>query len=110
MEGAGHQQMGLTVTAGENNSNPVLIGRMIRPEDNDSRSDGSDNLDGASGDDQEVAVVADGQPPRRKKYHRHTPQQIQELETYGFAYLFLSFKVYYFLFVIWFGHQKKIHG
>lgn len=38
---------------------------------------GSDNVDGtASGDDQDAA----DHPPRKKRYHRHTPQQIQELE------------------------------
>ncbi|CAN6484886.1 unnamed protein product [Victoria cruziana] len=41
----------------------------------ESRS-GSDNVEGASGDEQ------DGDnPPRKKRYHRHTPQQIQELES-----------------------------
>ncbi|KAJ4777057.1 Homeobox-leucine zipper protein ANTHOCYANINLESS 2 [Rhynchospora pubera] len=45
-----------------------------REEENESRS-GSDNLDGASGDDLEQ------QNSRKKtRYHRHTPQQIQELE------------------------------
>ncbi|PPD90077.1 hypothetical protein GOBAR_DD13014 [Gossypium barbadense] len=33
-------------------------------------------MDGASGDDQDAA----DKPPRKKRYHRHTPQQIQELE------------------------------
>ncbi|TVU08845.1 hypothetical protein EJB05_42261 [Eragrostis curvula] len=48
-----------------------------REEENDSRS-GSDNLDGASGDE----LDPDNSNPRKKKkrYHRHTPQQIQELE------------------------------
>jgi homeobox-leucine zipper protein len=44
-------------------------------EEHESRSGGSDNIDGVSGDD------ADN-PPRKKRYHRHTPQQIQELESY----------------------------
>ncbi|KAK2407164.1 homeobox-leucine zipper protein ANTHOCYANINLESS [Trifolium repens] len=44
-------------------------------EEEQSRS-GSDNLDGVSGDEQD----ADDKPPRKKRYHRHTPQQIQELE------------------------------
>ncbi|XP_060218787.1 homeobox-leucine zipper protein ANTHOCYANINLESS 2 [Lycium barbarum] len=55
-----------------NNSN----GRRSREEEPDSRS-GSDNLEGASGDDQD----ATDKPPRKKRYHRHTPQQIQELES-----------------------------
>lgn len=50
-------------------------GRRSREEEHESRS-GSDNMDGASGDDQD----ADDKPPRKKRYHRHTPQQIQELE------------------------------
>ncbi|XP_011091721.2 LOW QUALITY PROTEIN: homeobox-leucine zipper protein ANTHOCYANINLESS 2 [Sesamum indicum] len=50
-------------------------GRRSRDEEHESRS-GSDNMDGASGDDQDAA----DKPPRKKRYHRHTPQQIQELE------------------------------
>lgn len=48
-----------------------------REDENDSRS-GSDNLDGASADE----LDPDNGNPRKKKkrYHRHTPQQIQELE------------------------------
>ncbi|CAN6205269.1 unnamed protein product [Urochloa humidicola] len=48
-----------------------------REDENDSRS-GSDNVDGASGDE----LDPDNSNPRKKKkrYHRHTPQQIQELE------------------------------
>jgi homeobox-leucine zipper protein len=53
-------------------------GRRSREEEHDSRS-GSDNMDGGSGDDQDAA----DNPPRKKRYHRHTPQQIQELEAYG---------------------------
>ncbi|XP_061359240.1 homeobox-leucine zipper protein ANTHOCYANINLESS 2-like isoform X2 [Gastrolobium bilobum] len=50
--------------------------RRNREEEHESRS-GSDNMDGASGDDFDAA----DNPPRKKRYHRHTPQQIQELET-----------------------------
>ncbi|KAG7990317.1 hypothetical protein I3843_02G020300 [Carya illinoinensis] len=53
----------------------VNTGRRSRDEEHESRS-GSDNMDGASGDDQDAA----DNPPRKKRYHRHTPQQIQELE------------------------------
>ncbi|KAK8718353.1 hypothetical protein V6N13_045589 [Hibiscus sabdariffa] len=52
------------------------IGRRSREEEHESRS-GSDNMDGVSGDDQDAAA---DKPPRKKRYHRHTPQQIQELE------------------------------
>ncbi|XP_038876413.1 homeobox-leucine zipper protein ANTHOCYANINLESS 2-like [Benincasa hispida] len=51
------------------------VGRRGREEEHESRS-GSDNMDGGSGDDQDAA----DNPPRKKRYHRHTPQQIQELE------------------------------
>ncbi|KAI3731903.1 hypothetical protein L1987_63095 [Smallanthus sonchifolius] len=51
--------------------------RRSREEEHESRS-GSDNMDGGgSGDDPDGD---DGKPPRKKRYHRHTPQQIQELE------------------------------
>ncbi|XP_071735955.1 homeobox-leucine zipper protein ANTHOCYANINLESS 2-like [Rutidosis leptorrhynchoides] len=51
--------------------------RRSREEEHESRS-GSDNLDGVgSGDDPDGD---DGKPPKKKRYHRHTPQQIQELE------------------------------
>ncbi|KAL5863573.1 hypothetical protein ACOSQ3_001087 [Xanthoceras sorbifolium] len=53
-----------------------VVGRRSRDEEHESRS-GSDNMDGASGDDQDAA----DNPPRKKRYHRHTPQQIQELES-----------------------------
>ena len=53
-------------------------GRRSREEEHESRS-GSDNMDGASGDDQDAA---DNNPRKKKRYHRHTPQQIQELEAY----------------------------
>ncbi|KAG5008346.1 hypothetical protein JHK85_026888 [Glycine max] len=50
--------------------------RRNREEEHESRS-GSDNMDGGSGDDFDAA----DNPPRKKRYHRHTPQQIQELES-----------------------------
>ncbi|KAK4796109.1 hypothetical protein SAY86_028435 [Trapa natans] len=46
--------------------------RETLDQEHDSRS-GSGT---ASGDDQDAADI----PPRKKRYHRHTPQQIQELE------------------------------
>ncbi len=45
-----------------------------KDEEYESRS-GSDNMEGGSGDDQDP-----DQPPRKKRYHRHTPRQIQEME------------------------------
>lgn len=50
--------------------------RRSREEEHESRS-GSDNVEGISGEDQDAA----DKPPRKKRYHRHTPQQIQELES-----------------------------
>ncbi|XWS35749.1 hypothetical protein CRYUN_Cryun20dG0022700 [Craigia yunnanensis] len=52
------------------------VGRRSREDEHESRS-GNDNMDGASGDDQDAA----NNPPRKKRYHRYTPQQIQELES-----------------------------
>ncbi|CAI8584323.1 unnamed protein product [Vicia faba] len=67
-------QMGLI---GENFESG-LLGRL-REDEYESRS-GSDNFDGGSGDDLDAG---DDQPrSKKKKYHRHTPQQIQELENF----------------------------
>ncbi|KAE8710755.1 Homeobox-leucine zipper protein ROC6 [Hibiscus syriacus] len=70
----GHGEMGLI---GEN-FDPGFIGRM-REDGYESRS-GSDNFEVASGDDQDAA--ADGPRRKKKKYHRHTSRQIQELESF----------------------------
>ncbi|KAM7266201.1 hypothetical protein ACFE04_004098 [Oxalis oulophora] len=64
-------QMGLI----GNNYDPNLLGRI---NDSYETRSGSDHFEGGSGDDQEAN---DHQPPRKKKYHRHTPTQIQELES-----------------------------
>ncbi|KAK4280385.1 hypothetical protein QN277_012014 [Acacia crassicarpa] len=69
----GHGDMGLI---GEFDHS--LMGRM-RDDEYESRS-GSDNFEGLSGDDQDGGGGGDDQSKRRKKYHRHTPHQIQELE------------------------------
>ncbi|XP_075473717.1 homeobox-leucine zipper protein ANTHOCYANINLESS 2-like [Primulina tabacum] len=61
---------------GENFGSTIVGGRRSRDEEHESRS-GSDNLDGGSGDDLDAA----DKPLKKKRYHRHTPQQIQELET-----------------------------
>ena len=57
------------------NFNPSLMAR-IEEDGNESRSE-NDRLEGASGDDQDTTG---NKHTRRKKYHRHTPYQIQELE------------------------------
>ncbi|XP_075501070.1 homeobox-leucine zipper protein HDG1-like [Primulina tabacum] len=72
MEGQGE-----VARTGENYGSTTVGGRRSRDEEHESRS-GSENMDGiASGDDVDTA----DNPPRKKRYHRHTPQQIQELET-----------------------------
>lgn len=65
----------------EANNNNNAGGRRSREEENEISRSGSDNMDGTgSGDEQDAA---DNSNPRKKKrYHRHTPQQIQELEAY----------------------------
>lgn len=75
----------------ESNTN---TGRRSRDEEHESRS-GSDNMDGASGDDQDAA----DKPPRKKRYHRHTPQQIQELEAYAATCFFSSITSFLHLFI-----------
>ncbi|KAK4483449.1 hypothetical protein RD792_010636 [Penstemon davidsonii] len=75
MEGQG--EVG-PIKMGENyESNSNVGGRRSRDEEHEISRSGSDNMDGASGDDQDTS---DTKPPRKKRYHRHTPQQIQELE------------------------------
>ncbi|PIN22001.1 Transcription factor DLX [Handroanthus impetiginosus] len=71
----GMEGQGEMARMGENYELGNVGGRRSRDEEHESRS-GSDNLEGASGDDQDAA----DKPPRKKRYHRHTPQQIQELE------------------------------
>ncbi|KAE9617346.1 putative transcription factor & lipid binding HD-SAD family [Lupinus albus] len=69
----------------EGSSDLSLLGENFetgrrRDDDYESRS-GSDNFDVASGDDLDVNEETP-RNRRRKKYHRHTPSQIQELETF----------------------------
>ncbi|KAK7274574.1 hypothetical protein RIF29_15670 [Crotalaria pallida] len=74
-----HHHVNRSMGENNNNNNNSFEGnnglRRSREEEHESRS-GSDNMDGASGDEQDAA----DNPPRKKRYHRHTPQQIQELE------------------------------
>ncbi|KAL4574835.1 hypothetical protein LXL04_021674 [Taraxacum kok-saghyz] len=56
------------------------LGR-VRGDGSESRSGGSDNVEGASGDEQDVPPGPSSSSRRRQKYHRHTPYQIQELES-----------------------------
>ncbi|WOL15697.1 hypothetical protein Cni_G24478 [Canna indica] len=60
-----------TATMGENDM-------ALRPRDDDLESkSGSENIEGASGDDQDQ-----NQRPKKKRYHRHTQHQIQEMENF----------------------------
>ena len=60
----------------QNTSESDILPRL-RDDDFDSATkSGSDNHEGASGDDQ------DQQRPKKKRYHRHTQHQIQEMEAY----------------------------
>lgn len=70
-----HGDMGLL---GEHYETSSLVAR-VKEDGYESRS-GSDNVEGASGDDQDAAQY---EPPR-KKYARHSAHQIQELEAYDF--------------------------
>ncbi len=79
----GHGELGLI---GEN-YDPGLVVRL-RDDGYESRS-GSDNVEVASGDDQDAGDDQGG-PKKKKKYHRHTPNQIQELEGYEYDSSFVS--------------------
>ncbi|URD86540.1 Homeobox-leucine zipper protein [Musa troglodytarum] len=61
--------------AGKGGAWDLDSGRQNKEDENESRSGGSDNLGGLSGDDLEQE-----NPRKKKRYHRHTPHQIQELE------------------------------
>lgn len=67
-DGHHHNLPDITQTAGDSE-----IPR-IRDDEFESKS-GSENVEGASGDDQDPS-----QRPRKKRYHRHTQHQIQEME------------------------------
>lgn len=49
--------------------------KLERKDEHEGRSR-TDNMDGVSGNDQAAA----DNPPMKKRYHRHAPQQIQEFE------------------------------
>ncbi|KAL6509479.1 hypothetical protein OROGR_022789 [Orobanche gracilis] len=57
-----------------------LIGKArFHDQESETRS-GSDNFETASGDDQNTIITENNKSSKRKKYHRHTAFQIQELE------------------------------
>lgn len=57
---------------------------------------------GLSGNDQDTA---DQQPPKKKRYHRHTARQIQEMEAYEPFFSFFSL----FFFLISVSRSQHIH-
>ena len=65
----------------EGNYDPSVMGRIT--EDGYESMSGSGNLDGGLEDEQEALVLE--RPIKKLKYHRHTPEQINELEMYDFA-------------------------
>ncbi|KAL0909552.1 hypothetical protein M5K25_020432 [Dendrobium thyrsiflorum] len=68
-----HQLVDLTTQA-----TTTAESEMIRAREDDFESkSGSDNIEGASGDEQDP-----NQRPRKKRYHRHTQHQIQEMEAF----------------------------
>ena len=68
----------------EENFDPSVMGRIN--EDGYESMSGSGNLDGGLEDEQETLVLE--RPAKKLKYHRHTQEQINELETYDFAISF----------------------
>lgn len=97
-----HGEMGLT----GNQFDPSVVARLREDEYDQSRS-GSDNAEGASGDDQESNQ---DRPPRKKKYHRHTAYQIQELESYANFYFYFSFSFEFYVFVFFLLSQASCAG
>ncbi|TYG52746.1 hypothetical protein ES288_D09G053500v1 [Gossypium darwinii] len=80
------------------NYDPGFIGMMKE----DDGYGSSDDFEGALGNDQDTAD--NGRPPKKKKkFHRHNPHQIHELESYA-CLSFPSFKDYLFIF-LYFVHQ-----
>ncbi|CAL9088566.1 unnamed protein product [Musa acuminata var. zebrina] len=66
-----------TGAAGKGGAWDLDSGRQNKEDENESRSGGSDNLGGLSGDNLEQE-----NPRKKKRYHRHTPHQIEELEAF----------------------------
>ncbi|RZS16479.1 hypothetical protein BHM03_00048467 [Ensete ventricosum] len=63
-------------TIGKGGAWDLDLGCQNKEDENESRSGGSDNLGGIYKDDLEQE-----NPRKKKRYHRHTPHQIAELET-----------------------------
>lgn len=61
---------------------------------------GSEHIEGVSGNEQE-----NEQQPKKKRYHRHTARQIQEMEAYATISLSLSSKTWF----LYFNHNPITH-
>ncbi|PKA54175.1 Homeobox-leucine zipper protein ANTHOCYANINLESS 2 [Apostasia shenzhenica] len=70
----GHGELNRLTAAG-GCSGGELDGIWRNKEEEDESRSGSDNFEAGSGDDLDLE-----NPRKKKRYHRHTPQQIQELE------------------------------
>ncbi|XP_057544611.1 homeobox-leucine zipper protein PROTODERMAL FACTOR 2 [Amaranthus tricolor] len=70
-----HHQL-LDMTSGHKTPDHTELGKMRDDEFESSRS-ATENLEGLSGDDQDP-----NQRPKKKRYHRHTQHQIQEMENF----------------------------
>lgn len=66
---------------------------LIRDDDYESKS-GTDNMEAASGDDQDP-----NDRPKKKRYHRHTQHQIQEMESYVLYLLCYKFRLNFVLLI-----------
>ena len=76
MEGGHQLHHPLDMAPQNTNSESDINARLGRDDDifDSATKSGSENQEGASGDDQ------DQQRPKKKRYHRHTQHQIQEME------------------------------
>ena len=68
---AGHQLHPLDMP--QNTTSESDVPRIREDEFDSATKSGSENQEGASGEDQEPR-------PKKKRYHRHTQNQIQEME------------------------------
>ncbi|OWM75634.1 homeobox-leucine zipper protein ANTHOCYANINLESS 2-like [Punica granatum] len=86
LHGAGDNNNFMGLFGGVNNFEADFMAQL--KEEGYESHEGSENFDAGSGDEVDVEVElveGDGQqdqPPKKKKYHRHTPQQIQLLESF----------------------------
>lgn len=82
MDGQGAGENNIMGLFAGNNFDPAGFMDQLKEEGFESRS-GSENFEGGSGDEVDVDLVDDVdqiQPTKKKKYHRHNPNQIQQLE------------------------------